>query len=244
MSPRHLQDGDLIRILDREESPAGAVEHIASCTVCRRRLDSLRRQGEHVRAVIDALEIAPPRYGRDFLDKLAVNPPASRAPGPVRSWWIAAAAVLALLFVAPGVWAWLSENIAWVQESRTEQELPEGQGPLAIEGAPVEVSVPMDIARLIIELDDPAAGSQIVVRRITGTRATARLLRSEVSGELVVLPHGFRVISTNDTGEIRLEVEVPSSVITVEARVGERTPQEQLVRELPEDGWRVEVGGG
>lgn len=78
----------------------------------------------------------------------------------------------------------------------------------------------------------------------TGTRATARLLQSGASGELVVLPRGVRVISTNDAGEIRLDVEVPSSVITVEARVGERTLGERLVRELPEEGWRLEVGGG
>ncbi|HYW10909.1 MAG TPA: zf-HC2 domain-containing protein, partial [Longimicrobium sp.] len=131
--PQHLEDGDLVRYMDRQLDRTGnrRVElHLAACAECAARAEAMQARSRQMSAWLADLDVPAPDDEKRALAMAAVE----RARFRARAGWggrpaLAAAAMVAMLLTvafgsAPGR-AWVSgavERLGGVLPGQTEQE--------------------------------------------------------------------------------------------------------------------------
>lgn len=231
LAGEHLPDGEIVRLLDGELSPAErehAEAHAAACEACGARLRQLRARATRLAALLGESDWKVP--AAEVPDELALRR-ARRAGAALRARpWMRAAAVVALLLgmgvVATPVRAWVAE---WVEEqwSRLFPPREEAAAPVALpSGGPragSRVQFTPAGETFTLELTAAQAGGAVEVRRAGTALATAEQVGGATPAELLVLPAGVRVQnSAASTASYR--VTVPASVRIVRVRVGSAPP--------------------
>lgn len=259
---KHLQDEDIVRLLDEEVSEGDQVagrDHLLRCESCRRLADEIAATSRWLGANVSALDPTPPdeltrartlegvRAHRDAAarEKPEIEPKVASVGGTAaypRSrgsrYWLAAAGiavlVVASLTVEP-VRAWIQDgllNLGARPESIVEVESPELPTPV-----PSAASVRFTAEGPIFQIEVAATQVEgdLTVRIITEGEASAEIVGG--SGEtLVVLPFGLRV-GNRESSTASYVVELPSDVVRgIEVRVGER-----MIASRPLDGVTGEI---
>jgi hypothetical protein len=245
---QHATDGDLVRLLDTETTPADAelLAHVGECAECSARLARLRLRSERVSAALRAADLP-------LVDAARVRPPFDRvgvarlraSRRPARLWMRpamrAAAALLLLAGVAaasPTARAWILDRVARLRGSTAPAPAPRaaprsGQAPRGAIGAIVWFEPPAG-SELVVRFDErPAAGS-LELARGTDDRAAAQVIARAGSEVLVVLPSELRVRNSRaSTADYR--VTVPASVRRIRLHVGSGDAPTRVVdvREAP-----------
>jgi hypothetical protein len=229
---QHVTDGDLIRLLDDETTPADAElgSHVAGCAQCSGRLARLRQRSQQVTAALRLADVplADPARLRPPLDQVSVARFRARRR-PVRLWMrpsLRAAAALLLLAGAaaasPTGRAWIRDHVTRLRGSpvppaRVEPRPTEQNAPRSV-GAIVRF-VPPSGSELTVRFDErPAAGS-LEIARGDDVRAAAQVIARAGSETLLVLPGELRVRnSAASTADYRITL--PRSVRRVRVYVG------------------------
>jgi anti-sigma factor RsiW len=246
----HVDDGDLVRLLDGELDPPAAAairDHLAACDDCARTHDRLARRSESLAGMLDASAAtldpppvaegspgaAAPRRGRP--SAVADENRPARDRGLMRSagrtgavtregrsrWWRVAAAVALLL----GAGLLAPPVRAWVADRIDDvRERIVGEPPGEPTGADAAgatvLRLPAPGPRLVVESTRPGARSVLVVRRVAGEEAVL-----EVPGPgatVVVLQDGFRLEEGAEGLEYLLGA--PSSVERIVLRPADGEP--------------------
>ncbi len=226
--PSHAaSDADLVRLLDEEFEPERRTEvllHIQECEACSTRLIALREIGERVQRALDLAAIDPkPSVGpgaRPLPPVLDLDHPSSDAnpAQPSRAWGRAAAILAAVAALGLA----LSPVRAFVADLMSV-------GDRAIRGAPAEpdltrnsrVSFAAAGGELTIRVRSIQRAGSLFVRLTEAERASARIVSSQGSEELVVLPSALEIVS-GEASTASYLVEVPRSLnrLVVELQSG------------------------
>jgi hypothetical protein len=230
----HIDDGDLIRLLDGEcshEEGAHLRAHIDACPECRDTADSLKRASDMFSASMLELDIRAPAkpkrevsLGRQFTGE-------KRTFSILSSRVLRMAAVLALMvlaFTATPARAWLVQGWAALRSLVVSEvaELPETATAAATEDTPVE---PSSILRFTprgsefrLEFTEYQAGGSLVLLIDSTESASAGVLGEQSGEELILLPNGLRVRNTSSSMS-SYEVLLPLSLSTVSVSVAGNT---------------------
>jgi len=222
----HVNDGELIRLLDGEcsaEEQARVEGHLATCPACAKR-----------RAVLDELTQAVTAA------LVRGDEPVRAVRMPKRRWHrgaFRAAAVLLLVSVgvaaasAPPVRAWLSARWA---------DLRGLVGPRSTTGTEprgvTTVRFVPTTAVFTIELVAPQDTGVLTIDSAADTLASATVTPSMRGEELVVLPDGLRIVNRR-SDKASYEVRLPRSVTGVRIRIA-GAPQPHLVTARP---WTIQL---
>jgi hypothetical protein len=248
----HASDGDLLRLLDGELTPAESQvrAHVAECGACAARLARYRTRSATMAELLR--ETAPPA-----IDPARVRPPlddlsrararrAARA-APRAAWWTrpgvrAAAAVVVMAGVAAASPArgWLMERLRDVQAAATESA---GREP--VRPTPSAPAAPAPSAGALVRFD--VGGAELVVRfaasqrsgtvEIAGTgdgRAAAQVTGGLRDEALLVLPRELRIRNATSS-EASYRVEIPPGVARVRLLVGSGTGTPRVLEVRPGD---------
>jgi hypothetical protein len=234
----HLDDGALVRILDRQPFRHDDTVHLEGCDQCMARYRVIERRSRAFRGIMDRAASAEPAPPPDLLERARAE---ARATAGGRSRRIGtpmgrAAAMVALLLAgalaAEPVRDWVTET---ARDLAVTLGLADRPAPPVL-GAGVEVTIDPVGDTLVLRFDTPEPGG---LARITFHD------RSEASGQapddpsapgLVALPDGFRIRNTDAAGT-RYRFTAPADLL-VEVRVAD-----QVIATLRgEPGEEVEVG--
>jgi len=224
---RHMEDGDVIRLLDGECSQEEARlfrTHMHECEACRRMMDELRQLSEQFSSALQLTDEPP-----------ALSPPevvgTIRPPVPQPHWtrWRVTRAAAAIVMLAAALSA--TPARAWLAERWESLKS-------LVVGAPVEQP---ETAPAPAQLRDPAsvitfapAGPEFTLRvmhaQAGGTlyltvdptaSASAGVIGGDGSEEIVVLPNGFQIHNVA-TSTASYEVRLPDYLETLAVRIGDR----------------------
>ena len=225
---RHLDDGELIRLLDGEcsaEEQARLTRHLATCSVCMQRQEAFEGLATAVRAAL-----------------VRSDEPVRSVRVPKRTWRLGAfraAAVLLAVSVgvaaasAPPVRAWLSARWAGLRAIVAPRATPgtEGRGITTVRFVPtnstfaIELVARQDTGVLTIDVSGDTLAS-----------ATVSPPPGMGGEELVVLPEGLRIV--NRPGDrASYEVRLPRTVTEVRIRIAD-APESRLVPARP---WTIQL---
>jgi len=228
----HIDDGDLIRLLDGECSPEERERldaHIDVCPKCRSNADSLTQASElfasslleldsENRAAADRTPAVGARLARGNTRFRFVPPHVLRAA--------AVLALTVLVFSATPARAWLVQG--W--EAFMSLVASETDEPPVISEVPEDVGLEMSsILRFTprgsefrLEFTDRQAGGTLVLLFDSTTSASAGILGEESGDEMILLPDGLRV--RNSAGSTTsYEVQLPLTLAVVDVRVAGTT---------------------
>jgi hypothetical protein len=186
----HLDDGALVRFLDREtgEEERGTVgRHVETCPTCAARLARLERRSGALSAALRALD-PPTRARRETRH---------------RSWRGAAAGILVLL----GIGGAVSPVRAWIVERASALWTALGGG-LEPTRAPPPSAAPAEVAvsfvpaggAFAIELTARQAAGWLTLEAVPGDTARAAVLGGTGRESLIVLPSGLRIAAPPGSG--------------------------------------------
>ena len=228
---RHMEDGDVIRLLDGECSQQEARlfrTHLHQCDDCLRKMDELRQLSQDLSSALQLAD-APPKP-RDSSPPEVVG--TILPPVPHRHWtrWrvtraAAALVILAAALSATPARAWLAER--WDSLKSLVVGAPGEQPEVA--PAPIE---PRELGSVITFTPaGPEFTLWIVHLQAEGTlyltvdptaSASAGVIGGDGSEEIVVLPDGFQIRNAA-TSTASYEVRLPNHLETLEVRIGDRT---------------------
>lgn len=221
MSAGHLDDGELIRLLDGEcsfEEQARITSHLATCPACARRQEALHGLANAVTtALLSGDQLARPMRIRRRTWRL----------GAVR-----AAAVLLAVSVGvaaasvPPVRAWLSARWTGLRELVTPRAAPGTESPRSttVRFVPTTTS-------FTIELVARQDAGVLTIDLSADTIASATVTSGGRGEELVVLPDGLRIVNRPDD-KSSYEVRLPGRVTQVMVRIA-GAPEPRLVTTRP-----------
>lgn len=228
----HLDDGDLIRYVDGELTPAESYHvdvHVATCSACARRLDALQQQASRFSELVSRVEIAPISDIRRARSLAEVQRAASKSRPQFlqRPGWIrAAAAVLVAFSTVAGVSplrAWVVER--WhdlVDQLRVDgtatplASAEEDRGPSVVSFVPTAETFELRI------LGTQKTGV-VQLRAGDDALASAQVLGGTGGEGLVILPSGVRV-ANEARSTASYMITVPASVRVVIVQIGDADP--------------------
>ena len=236
----HIDDGDLIRLIDNECSQAERIrisDHIDGCSECRDNLEALKTASGLFSEAAAELDLeAGPMASREEGERSewrekwegAGSQPHWRFSS-ARVWRIAAVlAVTVLVFTATPARAWLADGWAAFRSlvADTPRESPVEPVPVVDEAAQPTMS---SVLRFSTSGDEfrlefvvrPAGGSLVIVID-TITSASAAVFGESNSDEMILLPAGLR-IRNSSTSNSSYEVRLPNTLDAVEVVVGGST---------------------
>jgi hypothetical protein len=192
----HLDDGALLRLLDREGSAAeraGLETHIGACHMCQGRQGVLAAWSRGVSEVLARADVPLRAFA------LVRDHRATRAPG---RWWPAAAAavllVLGTVAVAAPLRTWVDERWAglrhWLAVPETTRPV---QTPPRTLSAPVGVvSFTPDADVLVVRVATRQAEGSLVLETSATPTASAVVRGQGAQEAIVVLPAELRIANT------------------------------------------------
>ena len=226
---RHMDDGELIRLLDGEcsaEEQARIARHVATCPVCAQRQEGLGGLANGVTAAL-----------------VRGDEPVRSVRVPKRTWRIGAFRAAAVLLVvsvgvaaasAPPVRAWLSARWAELRGlvgSRSTSET-------AVAGATTVRFVPATSV-FTIELAGQQDGGVLTIDLSPDSLASATVIRGRRIEEIVVLPERLRIV--NQPGDrASYDVRLPSNVTEVRVRIAD-APERRLIRGALATPWSIDL---
>lgn len=237
----HLNDAELVRLLDSELSDWEAIElrkHLSACASCAGRRDSLYAAQEQVSATLRGIEIprlSPERIARSLAAVERAAAARLKQRFYARSAALRAAAGIVLLFatamaVTP-VRAWIVEQ--WDSlVAAPAAELPPGVAAGSLEPSVVSFVPSKEVFRIHLAHPQQSGGLVLAARPVE--RAAAEVLKGSSAEAFTVLPDGLLIANSpaSTTGYL---VTVPESVEWVELLIGDgpllRIPMAE--RELP-----------
>jgi hypothetical protein len=214
----HIENGDLIRLLDGEcppEEEARIRRHLQHCEECRRGVAELEQLSDRFRL---ALQHGDGAEG-------AVRTPVRARRWPRRRLLQAAAIFLVVAVAASPARGWLVEGWHAIRSLFVEAPTPEES-----EGEPV-IDVGETTAVVTFAAADPDFSLEVASTQRRGTvaiaidsvpSASARVLGGDGSEELVVLPGGLRIHNTV-ASTASYEILLPLVVRNIEVRIAGRT---------------------
>lgn len=218
----HLDDGALVRILDRQPLPDDDTAHLEGCDLCMARYRVIERRTGAFHGIMDRAVPAEPAPPPDLLERARG---ATRGPTGARGRGIGispgrAAAVIALLVAG----ALAAEPVRdWVTEAARELAvtlgLAERPTPPAL-GAGVEVTIDPVGDTLVLRFDAPEPGGLARITFHDRPEASGRAPDDPSASGLVALPDGFRIRNADAAGS-RYRFTAPAGML-VEVRVGDR----------------------
>jgi hypothetical protein len=219
-STSHLDDAELVRLLDREHSPderAHWEAHVAACTHCTAEVDRLRADADVVRGWLDRAAFEQPL---PHLVERAVERSTRVAPAP----WLRAAAMIALIALPvtavaaiPPLRAWL---IAAIEDLRGTADVDVAT-PARQAAEPVAVDVihfAVAPGSFTVQLD--AAQPAGTLRITYGQDATGAL---DDPGVEAVFSETLLRVRNTVASDRSYTLRVPLSVTSVTVRIGTRT---------------------
>lgn len=208
----HVEDGALVRYLDREDAPAEQADvatHLEGCDRCRARLAELARAGDALAAALRAADVPAPR----------------RRSTP--RWGLRAAAAALVLAGMAGavrpVRAWILERGGALWEAVTRSGLP---APTPDLGPPVRsasVAFVPSGNEFTLEVTTRQAGGVLRLETVAGDTAVALVQGGSGAEDLVVLPSALRIVSPR-TSSANYVIRLPARLVRVHVRVGGRPP--------------------
>lgn len=213
IADRHLDDGELVRLLDGEAEAAERamiLRHLAGCDVCESRRARLEFRSESLTTLLAETAAAIPAPPRPLQPPLP-----SRRPVLGSAWLRAAAAVLALgigLAASPAR-AWLIEG--WhrvataIAAMEASSDAPHEATPDTAAGTGVIFDAPMD--ELIIEIENPQAGGTLTLHVAEAGPVRASVTHGASDEGFLVLP-GVLTIQNSPTSVADYHVTVPASL--------------------------------
>jgi hypothetical protein len=220
----HLEEGALVRLVDREVSDterAQIVAHVERCSQC---AGEWRAIVGRSRALVELLERTDPGP-RIFA--LTVHRRPSRTP--LRSWPAAAAVVLLVVgvvaFSASPIRAWIIER--WADGRRLigirgHSGHVQSLGPTRQETAGgVSFTPASDV--LIVRLATRQAGGTLLVEATDALQVSAEVDGASVGGELLVLPNELRIANAAQA-RASYRVAVPTQLKEVIVLIGGEPP--------------------
>ncbi|HET7464820.1 MAG TPA: hypothetical protein VFJ82_26490 [Longimicrobium sp.] len=239
----HLDDGDLLCLLDGEADAASRVDadaHLRACPACRERMERYRTRRDRLAQLLARADFAVPASAppssaspRDTDDAkvIPLRPRAARAPARVVNRpWLRAAAVVLLLIAAAAVAtparAWIA---AWIgrQVDRVTHESQPAPPRSRVAQTPAPPAAPQPSAQvrfvpaggeLRVDVAHTQASGALTLVRVDGPAASAEVLGPQ-SVELLVVPSGLRIRNTA-AASADYRVQVPDGVRHVRVRIG------------------------
>jgi len=227
----HIDDADLVRLLDNECAPGEAQQmraHIEICAECKNNAETLRQASELFSRSLSALDaqVVPaqstparaPTVGRKFTRRETQFPFLSRRV-------LRAAAVLAavaLVFTATPARAWLVQG--WETLKSLVMAVP-SEPPAETDGAETVDAAASSLIRFNprgpefrLEFTDRPAGGMLMLIFDSTATASAGVVGGEGDEEMILLPDGLR-IRNSISSTVDYEVRLPLTVSLLEVRV-------------------------
>lgn len=212
----HVEDGDLMRLLDSEcsdEEDRMLRMHLAGCAGCRRRHDRIARLSHKFSALLFQLEepvpgdTTPVRRGRKTRPRAAARP-----------WWsrrlVRVAAVVTLILagaaaVSP-VRAWVIDTFRSLLGADTSTPPEQTTGSL--------VSFVPTGAEFLVEFAEKQSTGVLRVYVDTSTAASARMIGRDAGEGFVVQAAGLTIRNTG-ASSVSYELRLPRTCHSLEVRV-------------------------
>lgn len=238
---QHVEDGDIIRLIDGECLPAEEQlirEHLETCAECKRAADELGLLAETFSRVLAQTDTSP------SASAIGTTPStdAKIIPLPARNWTrvrvLKAAAVVTLVATAIGVSparAWLVDGWQALRSIFVEEAVDPTEVPAPVEVPDITAVVTFRPAgtSLTIEVSSAQALGTIALLSGPGLSASARVLGGGGGEELVVLPDALRIANAS-TSTASYEIVVPRSVRMVAVTIAGRSVLTMDAAELSE----------
>lgn len=262
----HLDDGALIRVLDRQPAPEDDAGHLTDCAVCQARLRKLERLSAGFSRVLTAARPAEPAPPPDLWQRVQSAAPggaegavidlarererrAGRRAGPRWGSPATRAAVVAGLLLAGAlsaepVRAWIADGIERavlaLRGGAPEPAPASVPGAVGSGAAAVTVSFVPAGDRLLVRIDEPQPAGTVHVVFEDRSDAMGEVLTEDEDASLLVLPDGFRARNAGGK-DWSYRFRVPTTLARVAVVIGGRTVAELT----PADGSAVlELGDG
>jgi hypothetical protein len=218
MTRGHIENGELIRLLDGEcppEEEARMRRHLQHCEECRRGAAELEQLSDRFRLAL--------QHG-DAAEGVA-HAPARARRWPRRRLLQAAAIFLVVAVAASPARGWLVEG--WHAIRSLFVEAPAPEGPVGAPGIDVgETTAVVTFATVGAEFRLDVLSTQhrgtVTIATDSVESASARVLGGDGSEELVVFPGGLRILNA-PTSAASYEVLLPPTVSDIEIRIAGRT---------------------
>jgi hypothetical protein len=240
----HIEDGDLVRLLDGEcgfDEDSMLRQHLTVCHGCSSRYDSVSQLAQRFSTLFAAFDEQSQRHsGRP--DRTS----ADKTRSSLKPWWsrgrarlIAAAAVVALaLATASPVRALVVSG--W----EVLQSLFQGSGANSTSGQQTSSAVISFIptqTRFVVELVHGQRSGRLTLFVDSLPTASARIVEGSRDDEIVVLANGLRIVNSSaSTASYRLRV--PPLVEIVEITIaGELIERYELRGEAIGSRWEIEL---
>lgn len=223
---RHLEPGDMIRLLDGEcqtEEERLGRSHLADCPDCRRKADRLGRLSDRFYEAMFELDEAASHVS---LPTWRCSISSNGLVRRLRTWLsrrpaLLAAAVLVVLVLGASVTparAWVAAGRRAVTSLLSGATQPAPEVPLQTMST---VSFVPSGEDFLIDVASIQAGGTLSVAVDTVAAASARIGAGELPGELVVLGSGLGIRNVSSSSASYALV-IPSSLKAVEVRVAGR----------------------
>lgn len=226
---QHLEDGDIIRLLDGECAAAEEESiraHLEMCAECRRAADELELLSQGFSRVVGQLDVLPSTTRGGATARADV--PVVRLP---RTRWtrtriLKAAAVVALVTTAVAVSparAWLIGGFQAIRSLFEEETIEAPRRPVSAETpeAAAVVSFRPAGSTLSIEVSSTQPQGTIALTLGAGLSASAVVLGGHGDEELIVLPEALRIMNSSSSSA-SYEIVVPRSVRLVRVSIAGR----------------------
>lgn len=209
----HVEDGALVRFLDREDDAAERADvtgHLAGCDRCTARLAELTRAADAFSAALRAADVPAPARVR-----------------PAPRWGLrAAAAVLVLGGIAGAVQpvrAWILERTEalWTAVTGRGASSPPPIVPVPVRSASIAFVPSGD--EFTLEVTARQAGGVLRLETVAGDTATALVQGGSGAEDLVVLPSMLRIVNPSSS-RASYEIRLPARLVRVRVRVGAAAP--------------------
>jgi hypothetical protein len=209
----HMEDGVLVRYLDREcdnDEEAAVRGHVGGCETCAARLGQLEHRSRAVRVALRAAD-RPARQSR-----------------PAPRWGLRAAAAMLVLLAVAGtvrpVRAWILERAEALWSALTGAPAPGAPAPAAAAPETAAVSfVPAGDA-FTLEVAGRQVAGVLVVETAAGDTARATVWGGSGTESLLILPSGLRIVNPSGS-TARYRVALPARLGRVRVVVEGGTPR-------------------
>lgn len=260
--PVHLEDSDLLALVDEEFAPMERdvrLAHVARCGDCAARLQTLRLRTANFSRLLSDVEL-PDDFVFPRLPEPSratpVIPMETRRRGWTHSAWLRAAVIAAVVIIP---FATVAPLRAWVADVWSDvREMFGGDGdaaaPAAAPTPPAGGTAPAagEPATGATVFFTPAAGRFVLVvseRQGAGTLTLGRAGGAEGSAEVIggatetplVSEAGLRILNAPES-TASYRVLLPPAITSVRVRIGNAPPVEVTASDLA-DGRVIEVGG-
>ncbi|WP_420128608.1 anti-sigma factor family protein [Longimicrobium sp.] len=257
--PVHLEDTDLLALVDGEFAPMERdvrLAHVARCDDCAERLQALRLRTSNFSRLLADVELPedfvfPRMPERPRVIPITALP--SRRTGWTQSAW-ARAAMIALVVIVPfaavaPLRAWVADRlgVAW-SEVFGGEEAPAPAAPAPVQTPPAPAEAPSSGAtvfftpapgRFALVVSERQAAGTLTLGRAAGGEASAEVLGGDTETPLVS-DAGLRILNApGSTASYR--VLLPPSISSVRVRIGAGAPVEVTAEDLA-NGRVVELG--